>query len=73
MTSKAVRVAKLSELLPIEALKEIEALIETKSISIEALKRITNAHKTSLLEKGVDADYLAYMIEHVARTTLESS
>jgi hypothetical protein len=62
-----MRHVKLGDLLPAEALAQIEALAESGKCTAEHLRPITNRYRDELLAKEVDADYLAYAIEYVCR------
>ena len=55
------RTVKLEDLLPPAALREVGRLL-AKNANVQAIKAVTNKHKDMLLQKGVDADYLAYAI-----------
>lgn len=57
--------AKLGDLLPDVALVEIKELADRGECVARNLKPITNRYKDALLAKGVDADFLAYVIEHM--------
>lgn len=66
------RAVPLRDLLPTEALAEIEQLAKEGHCDVEHLKIITNRYKDELLAKGVDADYLAYAIERSASQQVQS-
>jgi len=59
-----MRHAQLKDLLPPEALREVEALMKAGKCDADNLKPITRRYTADLLAKGVDADYLAYSIEN---------
>lgn len=61
-----MRTTQLKELLPAEALREVEKLAKAGTCTAQNLKTITHRYKEELLKKGVDADYLAYAIENAA-------
>jgi len=59
-----MRRARLEDLLPLEALNEVQKLMQEGNCTATHLKPITHRYRTELLAKGVDADYLAYAIEY---------
>jgi hypothetical protein len=59
----ASRILPLKDILPEAGMEELgRLLLHTPQPSIVHLKALTNKYKTSLLEKEVDADYLAYWL-----------
>jgi hypothetical protein len=60
-----VKQVKLGDLLPHSTLTLIYAEHHRGTLTIAKLKDYTRMHRAELLTKGVDADYLAYLLAHM--------
>jgi len=58
------KVAALSELLPEDAIDEIVDLANNGKRRKKDFMTVIERYRGELLKKGVDADYLGYVLEH---------